>query len=138
MSEALLNEIIEKNRCLQDGDIIQTYANYISNQKEMEASIFIYERLHCEIKKASNSLEIIKKLLIDDLGENDEKQYGLTRIYWQVQNRNTFDSNKFKSAYPNLYEDFKTEKEVKILKVGDIKWFTKNYNKQELNYRIKK
>lgn len=121
MSEALLNEIIEKNRCLQDEEIIQTYANYISNQKEMEASIFIYERLQCEIKKATDSLEIIKNLLIDDLGEEKEKQYGLTRIYWQVQNRNTFDSNKFKTAYPNLYEDFKTEKEVKILKIGGIK-----------------
>lgn len=105
---------------MQDEDIIQTYANYISNQKEMEANIFIYERLQCEIKKASDSLEIIKKLLIDDLGDDNEKQYGLTRIYWQVQNRNTFDSNKFKSAYPNLYEDFKTEKEVKILKIGGI------------------
>lgn len=121
MSEALLNEIIEKNRCLQNEEIIQVYASYITNQKDIEASIFLYERLQCEIKKASDSLEIIKKLLIDDLGDKEEKIYGLSRIYFQTQQKKSFDSNKFKSAYPNLYEDFKTEKEVKIFKVGGIK-----------------
>ena len=93
----------------------------------IQALIDVMNQLTDEELRLKNELKQIEK-------KKDEVQFEMERVLeeenkevitcgywsfgWQVKNRTAFDQKLFKEKHPDLYEEFKTTKEVKTFQFG--------------------
>ncbi len=82
---------------------------YMDELKQAKAKFeFDLKQVNAEIEKTEKILESLLEQL-----KVDEMLHGVYRFGWKTTTKRTFDQKKFKTDNPEVYEQYKTEKQYK-------------------------
>lgn len=86
--------------------------------KDIESKVLRYKNLQYQQKVIEAEMAIIKKDIIDKCFKNNEEYFDSNNVLcatYKSQIRIFLDQTKLKNEMPNIYDEFSTLKEIKVL-----------------------
>lgn len=97
-----------------------TNDNVLTIKQEHEAHIKAMTSIDRQVKELQQEKRGHQNKIKELLGENEVGQTTNYKVTWKPQSSVRFDSKRFKTEYPELYEKFKKESDSRPMKVKEI------------------
>jgi putative phage-type endonuclease len=90
---------------------------WLSNDSDIER----YQEVSKTIKNLEKTKEELRTRICAELGDNSAGSTDKYQVTWKTQSRTSLDTKALKEKYPNIYAEFETRTQSRIMRVKEIK-----------------
>jgi predicted phage-related endonuclease len=90
---------------------------WLSSDSDIER----YQEVSKTIKNLEKTKEELRTRICAELGDNSAGSTDKYQVTWKTQSRTSLDTKALKEKYPNIYAEFETRTQSRIMRVKEIK-----------------